>query len=194
MNESALPLATASATLRTSVKGLVSLVSRLARVFAWPRSIRSTASRELAVRNLAFAEKEFSIQHPLHLRVRADRVYDTGRSLILLELKTRLNRKIYRDDIIEMSAQRLAVRHSTGRDVSRHGYVLLVHPLLRSRSLHRVELLADIEVVRLAQRRLHILAGRVAPNEPPCKTRCARCEYRSECQALSVNCSESNII
>jgi CRISPR/Cas system-associated exonuclease Cas4 (RecB family) len=186
MNEDTIHQGTAKDAIRTAAKGFISLLCWLGHFLAWQKSIRSIASGELASRHLVFAEKEFSIQRPLPVRVRVDRVYDTGRGLVLLELKTRSRRKIYQDDIIELSAQRLAVGLSTGRDVYRHGYVLLIHPLLRSRSLHRVDLLTATEVVELADRRKRLLTERAVPAKPRSTTLCSKCEYRAECAALAA--------
>lgn len=192
MNENPLPRGTAMGRTRTAAKGFVSLLSWLGRFLAWKRSSRSIASGELASRHLVFAEKEFSIHRPLTLRVRVDRVYDTGRSLVLLELKTRSRRRIYQDDIVELSAQRLAVGLSTGRDVSRHGYVLLIHPQLRSRSLHRVDLLSETEVVELADRRKRLLSAQAVPRKARNTALCTKCEYRVECAALAAPADVGN--
>jgi len=186
MNEDTIHRGTAKGVIRTAAKSLIFLLSWLGRFLAWPRSIRSIASGELDSRHLVFVEKEFSILHPLSLRVRVDRVYDTGHGLVLLELKTRSRRRVYQDDIIELSAQRLAVGLSTGRDVYRHGYVLLSHPLLRSRSLHRVDLLEDTRVVALAHRRNLLLTAQAEPGKPRSTALCSKCEYRVECAALAA--------
>jgi hypothetical protein len=140
------------------------------------------ASSELADSQLVFAERSFAIHRPLKLAVRIDRVYDNGRCLILVELKTRLAPQIYQADIIELSAQRVAMHHCTKRDVSSHGYVLLVHPFLRKASLHRVELLPENAVVAFARTREHLLTGHMTPARTTDLARCARCEYRRECK------------
>lgn len=189
MNEDGLSIAAAKATLCTAAKVLIYFISRLGRIIVRRGCSGSTSSHELATSHLVFAEKTFSIRSPLTLRVRVDRVYDSGPGLILLELKTRSSRKIYPEDIIELSVQRLTVRHSTGRDVCCHGYVLLIHPLRGTQLLHRVQLIAETEVIALVHRRARLLAGQVAPRNPPCKTRCSRCEYRRECHALATNSS-----
>lgn len=186
MNEDTIPRGTVKGAIRNAVTGFISLLSWLGRLLVWRRSIRSIVSGELASGHLVFAEKEFSIHRPLTLRVRVDRVYDTGRSLVLLELKTRSRRRIYQDDIVELSAQRLAVGLSTGRNVSSHGYVLLIHPQLRSCSLHRVELLTDTEVVELADRRRRLFNAQAVPRNPRNTAPCSKCEYRVECAALAA--------
>ena len=136
---------------------------------------------------LAFAEKKFTISRPVRLTVRVDRAYDNGNSLVLLELKTRTNHKIYPADIIELSAQRLAVRYSVQREVADYGYVMLVHPFLRKQSLHRVGLAPERTIVALARRWQQLLAGLVEPFWPQDPAKCKRCEYRAECEALAAS-------
>lgn len=139
-------------------------------------------SSELAQSKLLFAEQTFVIRRPFKLAVRVDRVYDNGASLILVELKTRSRRAAFETDVIELSAQRVAVMHSTKRNVSEHGYVLVLHPFSRKQSLLRVPLLPEHSVVALANRRKHLLAGLVEPGRPTEHAKCQRCEYRIDCK------------
>lgn len=138
-------------------------------------------SSELAQSKLLFAEQTFVIRRPFKLAVRVDRVYDDGASLILVELKTRSCRAAYETDVIELSAQRVAVMHSTKRNVSEHGYVLVLHPFSREQSLLRVTLLSESNVVAFTSRRKHLLAGQAEPRRPNDPTRCSHCEYKAEC-------------
>jgi len=141
---------------------------------------------ELAGSHLVFAEQLFVIRIPLKLAVRVDRVYDNGRCLTLLELKTRLTREIYPADVIELSAQRLAMQHSTKREVADYAYVLLLHPFLRTQTLRQVKLFSEETVVAMARRRQRLLDGLTAPTMTTVHTRCNRCEYRYECKSLDV--------
>jgi len=140
------------------------------------------SSSELTQSKLLFAEQTFVIRRPFKLAVRVDRVYDNGASLILVELKTRSRRAAYETDVIELSAQRVAVMHSTKRNVSEHGYVLVLHPFSRKQSLLRVTLLSEQSVIALANRREHLLDGLVDPGRPTEHARCQRCEYRIDCK------------
>ena len=144
-------------------------------------------SSDLTEDRLVFAEKEFSIRHPWHLSVRVDRAYDNGSELVLLKLKTRMTQRIYLTDIIELSSQRVAVHYSTRRDVSRHAYVLLVQPLLRKQTLHRVALIPERTIMDLAHRREKLLAGLAEPARPRGTPLCKRCEYRVECDRRQEN-------
>lgn len=140
------------------------------------------SSSELAESQLVFAERSFVIRRPLKLAVRIDRAYDNGKCLILVELKTRIAPQVHQADIIELSAQRVAMHHCTKREVSEHGYVLLVHPFLGKQTLHQVELLPEHTVVALARKRERLLSGITTPARTTALARCARCEYRRECK------------
>lgn len=139
------------------------------------------SSSELAESRLVFAEHSFVIRQPLKLAVRVDRVYDNGKNFILVELKTRLTQEVYQADIIELSAQRLALHHGTRRAVSGQAFVLLVHPLLQKQTLRRVELIPEHVITSMAIRRKRLLAGLVKPERTTVLTRCACCEYKTEC-------------
>jgi CRISPR-associated exonuclease Cas4 len=141
----------------------------------------------LAGSELLFAEQSFAIRRPLKLAVRVDRVYDDGSKLILLELKTRSTTKVYLTDIIELSAQRLALRHSTERPVSDYAFLLQKHPLLQKQSLRRIELLSEQEILSLSARRTRLMAGLIEPERQVDQRKCARCEYRVECKSERQN-------
>jgi hypothetical protein len=153
----------------------------------WPSTMQR--SHDLAARNLAFAERTFAIQRPIELTARVDRVYDDGHVLKLLELKTRTTTKVYLSDVFELSAQRLAVRSNTGREVSDQGYVLLLHPVTRRESLHRVDLLPESSVLGLAHRRQQLMAGLAEPARPQNAAVCKQCEYAAECARLVIDSS-----
>src|SRR6185369_9924385 len=89
----------------------------------------------------------------------------------------------YPSDIIELSAQRLAVSFCTGDPVSDFGYVVLEHPVTRRRSIRKVALLSRDDVMSIADRQRLLfddaLRARHA-NSPEC---CCRCEYQSECRS-----------
>jgi len=139
------------------------------------------SSSELAESELVFAERSFSIRRPFQLAVRVDRVYDNGKNLVLVELKTRRTPRVYSSDVIELSAQCVALRQNSTRDVAGHAYVLLVHPLLKTQTLYRVELIPEHLIVLMARRRRLLLAGAVKPARAIDPANCIRCEYRNEC-------------
>ncbi|MQA40577.1 PD-(D/E)XK nuclease family protein [Rugamonas aquatica] len=136
--------------------------------------------RELRNATIAYSEKLFETMTPFHLVARVDRVYRIGNMHYLLELKTRVRHSIYPNDIIELSAQRLAITASTDLQVSGTGYVAT--QVDGERRFHRVNLLSGDQLVALYQRRRAILDGTI---EPACNdgyALCAKCSYRAECE------------
>lgn len=132
---------------------------------------------------LVFAEKSFSIRHPINLVARVDRAYLNGSDLVLLELKTRSVNRIFESDIIELSAQRLAVQLGSRYRVHDYGFVVLLNPETHAKAAHKVALHPEEEVIAIASRRRSILGGGVEPRGPAKAACCGRCEYRAECNA-----------
>lgn len=91
---------------------------------------------ELKGARLIYAEQSFTISHPLELVARVDRGYVIDGKVHLVELKTRVIHRAYRSDIIELSAQRLAIEQSTGYPVSDTGYVVIQNAKGRERTIH----------------------------------------------------------
>lgn len=141
---------------------------------------------ELVGARLAYAERSFGSRRPW-LIAKVDRGYRKDGVIWLTELKTRKQHLPNLSDVVELSAQKIAVEAETGFTVSGAGYVLTQLPD-RSRRLHRVELLHKAEVESLVRRRVAILAGALAPRFARNPASCATCAYRAECesgQALS---------
>jgi len=121
------------------------------------------------------------MHHPVRLLARIDRAYDNGLAIVLLELKVRRSIRVYQSDIIELSAQRAVLRSSTGREVAPYGFVLLLHPTTRRKSVHKVTLLSAGEVATLAIRRRQLIDGLVSARRPRNSAICSTCEYAKEC-------------
>jgi hypothetical protein len=167
--------------------GVLSYIHHLRHIAQASRQRSYAALRsadDLAGSQLVFAEQSFVTRRPLNLVARVDRVYDNGKSLILVELKTRLTQDVYPSDIIELSAQRVALRHAARREVSDHALVLLVHPLLRKQTIRRVELIPEHLIISMVNRRKGLLSGLVEPGRPTEPTSCMHCEYRAECDKI----------
>src|SRR6266550_3743304 len=138
--------------------------------------------QELQHARLAFAERTFKTWRPIRLIARADRGYRLNGELHLAEFKTRARSVAYSSDVIELSAQRLAIEKSTGDRVSEIGYVLVQNPLGKRRSVHKVRLLPSADVIALAKRREAILNGRIVPKYTASQQLCSQCAYRAECK------------
>jgi hypothetical protein len=148
----------------------------------WRRIARESGwlPAELVGARLAYAERSFLSRRPW-LIARVDRGYRKEGVIWLTELKTRKQHLPYLSDVVELSAQKVAVEAETGFAVSGTGYVLTQLPD-RLRRLHRVELLHKTEIESLIRRRAEILAGALAPRYARDRASCAACMYRAECE------------
>ena len=102
--------------------------------------------------------------------------------LVLVEFKTRWSIQPCLSDVIQLSAQRVAVMGQTGQAVASYAYVMVKAP--RSQALpiaHRVTLMSEAQVVALVRRREDILAGRILPCWPAPLKICDTCTFRAEC-------------
>ena len=159
----------------------IGMAWKMARRWRARAAERKWLPKELQRADLAFAEKTFRTWQPIRLIARADRGYRWRGELHLAEFKTRARAAAYPSDVIELSAQRLAIEASTGERVSEIGYVLAETPLGKRRSVHQVRLLPRAAVVAVARRREAILKGSVAPRYTDSPGLCRHCGYRAEC-------------
>ena len=162
------------------VAGLITW--KMARKSRARASERRWLPRELQHAQLAFAEKTFRMWQPIRLIARADRGYRLEGELHLAEFKTRTHAVAYSSDIIELSAQRLAIEKTIGECVSEIGYVLAQDISGKRRSVHKVRLLPGADVIALARRREAILKGRMVPRYTSSQGLCSHCAYRAECK------------
>jgi CRISPR-associated exonuclease Cas4 len=137
---------------------------------------------EIAAGKLMFSEQVFTGPAYMPVVARVDRVYMAGAQLHLVELKVRRGVRVHETDVIELSAQRVAVQASTGMDVSLKGFVMIEHPDSHRRVVRKANLLTEEQVAWLIARRRAILDGTEQPAEADAKGRCTRCEYRRECK------------
>jgi len=102
--------------------------------------------------------------------------------LVLVEFKTRWSNQPFLSDVIQLSAQRMAVMVQTGQSVASYGYVMVKSPIRRALTIaHRVQLMTDEQVVTLVKRREDILAGRVLPRRTLSRNTCLTCAFRVQC-------------
>lgn len=108
------------------------------------RAFRPPALRDAT---LAHMEKLFRVRSPVSLVARVDRAYRRpDGELVLVELKTRRSDRAYATDVIQLSAQKMALEGQTGQHVADHGFVTVQRPKgtaaprsHRSRTAGRVE-------------------------------------------------------
>lgn len=153
----------------------------------WLRAAQASR-KEMAVRppelidaDLIYSERRFEVSEPVSLSVRLDRAYRLRSGLVvLMELKTRRRSRVFPSDVVQLSAQRLALERATRHAVARHGYVV-AEALDGKRKSYRVRLLSDEAVVGLIRRREAILAGQQAPRAAVSPKLCVACAYRNVC-------------
>ncbi|MBS0318491.1 MAG: PD-(D/E)XK nuclease family protein [Proteobacteria bacterium] len=161
----------------------LTLAFLLAAVWRGSRVPAERASRPeaLAEADLVYMERLFRIHQPIRLVAKVDRVYRLpGGSLVLVELKTRGQDRLYLTDIIQLSAQRLAIEIQTGAVVEPYAFVSVLRPNRKVRS-HQVRLLDAAAVVSLYRRREAIVARRASPAYASTESACRNCVLRSRC-------------
>lgn len=173
------PSAWALITLALALGMIVALRHR--RAARGDRMERASRPSDLKDAELIYLEKRFNVAEPVRLSIRLDRAYRMSSGLIvLLELKTRSVNRAFPSDVIQLSAQRLALERRTRQVVAQHGYVVAQTPD-GAREAHRVQLISGEAVVALVRRREAILAGRINPRPASSVGVCGTCAYRSIC-------------
>lgn len=143
--------------------------------------------RELINANIIYAEQVFHANRPVSIIAKLDRAYRHRNGLItLVELKTRRADRVYFSDVIELSAQRVALQAQTKEPVAPHAYVLVQQVGCRQKTPHRVELLTHAKLMALVARREAILAdfGQAGYAQSPGV--CTRCAFRRPCNPPSI--------
>ena len=146
------------------------------------RALRPAALRDA---ELVYMEKLFRISTPVGLVAKLDRAYRMPNGvLVLVEFKTRSSNQPFLSDVIQLSAQRLAVKQ-TGQSVASHGYVMVKAPTRRALPIaHLVKLMTGEQVVALVRRREEILAGHgVLPRKSSSLKTCDACAFRADCDS-----------
>jgi hypothetical protein len=145
------------------------------------------ASRPAALLDaeLLYIEKVFRVSRPVHLVAKLDRAYRTPSGVVVLvEFKSRWIRRPFLSDVIQLSAQRMALAGQTRQAVAPYGYVVVKTPSKAgAHTAHRVELMSEEVVVALVKRRQDILAKWVEPRYAESKAMCRTCAFRSECDS-----------
>ena len=142
-------------------------------------------SRPAALRDaeLVHVEKTFRTTSPVPIAAKLDRAYRLpSGQLVLVELKTRWNGAPNFSDVIQLSAQRVALSAATGQTVAAEAFVLIARPdVRRSPVAHRVDLMSADQVVALVRRREAILADRISPRYTGEVGHCRGCAFSSQC-------------
>lgn len=137
--------------------------------------------QELKHHVLTYSERTFRSGGDRPVVARVDRAYRGHAGLItLVELKTRRTDRVHVSDVIELSAQRVALEGETGEPVRGVGWVVMESAA--GRTAHRVKLMSPRAVWDLAVRRDSLLAGAESPKYPAASGVCSSCAYRDRCR------------
>jgi CRISPR-associated exonuclease Cas4 len=147
------------------------------------RAEQASRPVELAGAGLLYMERQFRIRKPISLVARIDRAYRAADgAIVLIELKTRWKSRAYATDVIQLSAQKMALEGQTGQRVAAHAFVTVQKPTRNTEQRsYKVELLQPSEVVGLYRRRQDVVAGRVAPRYAKSSRACKECAFRARC-------------
>ena len=167
---------------------LVALIGVLVVFPRWREAVLARAERAsrpeaLADATLVYVEKLFRVCRPIRLVAKLDRAYRTpSGSIMLAEFRTWWINRPFLSDVIQLSAQRMALKWQTRQTVAPYGYVVVKAPTRPAlHAAHRVELMSQVDVVALVNRREDILAKRVPPRYSRSRKMCRTCTFRSEC-------------
>ena len=106
--------------------GVVLLVVAALRARRRSQHTNSWLPKELGDASLAYVERTFRSGGSRPIVARVDRAYRSPRRVItLVELKTRAEDRVYPSDVIELSAQRLALSAETGEAVAPVAFVVV---------------------------------------------------------------------
>ena len=147
------------------------------------RALRPAALRDA---ELVYMEKLFRISTPVGLVAKLDRAYRLPSGLlVLVELKTRWINQPCLSDVIQLSAQRVAVMGQTRQAVASYAYVMIKTRSWRTQPIaHRVNLMSHEQIIALIRRREEILAGRILPHGHLSRKTCLSCAFRAQCNPL----------
>ncbi|MDD2881783.1 MAG: hypothetical protein PHQ58_15250 [Rhodoferax sp.] len=141
---------------------------------------------ELRSAGLVYAERLFQSAGPVSISARVDRVYRNAAGvLVLVELKTRETNRTYQSDVIELSAQRVALMTHTGDVVADYAYIVTERPDGFRMGCHQVRLISHADVIFLAIRRGELFAGKVEPQSTCSSCLCRKCAFVRPCDPSS---------
>lgn len=138
---------------------------------------------ELQRATLEFAERYFYTKRPIRLIAKVDRVYKDERAThFVTELKRRVKTQVYLSDVVELSAQKLAIERGGHRAVAETGFVVIEHPIAQKRTPIPVQLLREHEIIALARRYERLVDGGAMPDKANVAGLCRSCAHADRCR------------
>lgn len=138
--------------------------------------------RSLRTAELLYVERTFR-SRSLRIVARLDRAYRRNGVITLVEFKTRSRHQVHDSDVIELSAQRVALEDETGGRVAATAYVVTQDLQTRRRVAHPVRLLPRRELARLMVRRQQVIDGSAVATPARSDRMCAQCAHLRACSS-----------
>jgi CRISPR-associated exonuclease Cas4 len=154
----------------------------------WRRRARHAEWRQrpAALRDaqLLSVEAEYRSKGARPIVARVDRAYRLPSGLVtLLELKTRSTAVVLPSDVIQLSAQRIALEDELGLQVSDEAFVLIPARAPAPLAVRSVQLMSRVAIDALVERRWRLMDGLEVPRWPECGHVCRRCGQSAACRA-----------
>lgn len=147
-------------------------------------SERRDRSAELRDAVLICVESQFRSRSRWPIVARVDRAYRLPSGLVVLvELKTRSAPAVRTSDVIQLSAQRVAVEDELRVRVSDEAFVLFPGRHSASPTARAVSLMSREQVEAIAARRRRLIDGIERPRWPDSEHVCHGCGQRAACGA-----------
>jgi hypothetical protein len=151
---------------------------RRARIAEWrnrPESLRDA--------DLICVESQFRSKSRWPIVARVDRAYRLPSGLVVLvELKTRSPAAVRASDVIQLSAQRVAMEDELRVQVSDEAFVIFPGRHSAQPPARAVRLMSREEVEAMAARRRRLIDGLDRPRWPDSEHACQGCGQRSACR------------
>lgn len=151
---------------------------RRARMAEWRQ--RPDALRDA---QLLSVEAEYRSKGARPIVARVDRAYrlPSGR-VTLMELKTRSTVAVLPSDVIQLSAQRIALEDELGLQVTDEALVLIPARAPAPFAVRAVQLMSRTAIDALVERRWRLMGGVEVPRWPERENVCRRCGQRAACR------------
>jgi CRISPR-associated exonuclease Cas4 len=125
----------------------------------------------------------FYTKRPVRLIAKVDRVYKDERAThFVTELKRRVKTQVYLSDVVELSAQKVAIERGSRRSAAEIGFVVIEHPVTQKRTPIPVQLLREQEIIALATRYERLIVGGAMPDKANVAGLCRSCAYADRCR------------
>ncbi len=145
---------------------------------------RSSMPEEIALGRLVASERTFRRRGPRGLFAKVDQAFRTPAGLlVLVETKSRM--RLQTSDIVQLSAQAVAVRSEVGDRLGRVAdYAYVRMQLLGGPAQYRpVRLYPEAVIDQLVDRYQALRMRRVYPLARPHPSRCGTCVFKSQCRS-----------